>query len=326
MLYINRKSTDPWFNIAAEEFVLKNFSEDCFMLWQNEPSIIVGKHQNTFAEINHNYVAQNNIPVIRRISGGGTVFHDLGNLNFTFVQEGEKENLVNFRKFTQPIIDALGTLGIVAKFEGRNNLTVKGKKISGNAEHVFRNRVLHHGTLLFSSLLSDLSAALKVEEGVFHDKAVKSVRSRVTNIEDHLDISFGLEVFKERIREFVLERFVDVKYYDFTEQDVESIRELVRDKYETWEWNYAYSPKYTFQKKIMTSQGLVEVSLMVKNGIIQSAKLEGEAGSSLDFSGFEKHLEGLPHSKEKIAEILKQSETLQHPASLDIDEFIKELY
>jgi len=186
MLIINDLRTDPYFNLAAEEYALKNFKADCFMLWRNEPSIIVGKHQNTLAEINLDYVKKRNIKVGRRLSGGGAVFHDLGNLNFTFISTGAQENrLVDFRRFTMPILEVLQNLGIEAVFEGRNDLTIHGRKFSGNAEHVWKNRILHHGTLLFSSVLTDLSEALKVDPLKFRDKAVKSIRSRVTNISKH---------------------------------------------------------------------------------------------------------------------------------------------
>ena len=187
MLCIKDSHTDPYFNIAADEYALKYLEDDCFMLWRNEPSIIVGKHQNTLAEINVDYVMKNNIKVVRRISGGGAVFHDLGNLNFTFVKNAGEDAQGDFRKFTQPILDVLQSMGINAKFEGRNDLTIDGKKFSGNAESIWKNRVLHHGTLLFSAVMTDLSAALKVNPLKFQDKAVKSVRSRVTNISEHLD-------------------------------------------------------------------------------------------------------------------------------------------
>jgi lipoate---protein ligase len=161
MLCIYNPSTEPYFNMAAEEYLLKNFSANIFMLWRNDNAVVVGKHQNSLAEINHDFVQQNNIKVVRRLSGGGTVFHDLGNLNFTFITNGEGEELVNFRKFTQPILEVLLQLGVHAKFEGRNDLTINGLKFSGNAEHVFKKRTLHHGTLLFSSKISDLTQALK---------------------------------------------------------------------------------------------------------------------------------------------------------------------
>ena len=163
MLIIRRHNTDPWFNLATEEFVLKNFDEDTFMLWRNAPSIIVGKHQNTLAEINLDYVKKNNIKVVRRLSGGGAVFHDLGNINFTFIKTGENGNLIDFKKYTEPILEVLLKMGINARFEGRNDLTIEGKKFSGNAEHIWKNRVLHHGTLLFSSHMANLSEALNAD-------------------------------------------------------------------------------------------------------------------------------------------------------------------
>ena len=183
MLCIKNDNTNPYFNLAAEEYVLRNFKENCFMLWRNRPSIIVGKHQNTLAEINVDYVKEKNIDVVRRLSGGGAVFHDLGNLNFTFIKNAEKEEaLVDFKKYVEPVLEVLQHLGVNAKFEGRNDIMIDGKKISGNAEHVFKKRVLHHGTLLFSSQMADLSNALKVNPLKYQDKGGKSVRSRVTNL------------------------------------------------------------------------------------------------------------------------------------------------
>ena len=199
MLCIKSTTQNPAFNLATEEYLLRNKDEECFYLYINGPSIIVGKHQNTLAEINIDYVKAQNIDVIRRLSGGGAVFHDPGNLNFTFIKKGEKDQLVDFRKYTKPILDVLQSLGVKARFEGRNDLTIEGKKFSGNAEHVYKNKILHHGTLLFSSKLPDLSQALKVNPLKYKDKAVKSVRSRVTNISEHLKESITLEEFENQI-------------------------------------------------------------------------------------------------------------------------------
>jgi len=187
MLCIENNHTDPYFNLAVEEYLLRNFGEDCFMLWRNKASIIVGKHQNALAEINYDYVKENNIDVIRRLSGGGTVFHDLGNLNFTFIQNVNKnENIVDFKRYIEPIVKVLQQQGVNAKHEGRNDIMIGGRKVSGNAEHVFKKRVLHHGTLLFSSEISNLSKALKVNPLLYQDKGVKSVKSRVANINQFL--------------------------------------------------------------------------------------------------------------------------------------------
>ena len=185
MLCIYNKNTNPYFNLACEEYILKEFNEECFMLWRNSPCIVVGKNQNTLSEINKDYVDKNNITIVRRLSGGGAVFHDLGNINFTFISN-QKETFNDFKRFTVPIIDALKQLNVNAEFSGRNDLTIDGKKFSGNAQYCYKNRVLHHGTLLFSANVKDISQSLNVKEKKFEGKAVKSVKSRVTNISSHL--------------------------------------------------------------------------------------------------------------------------------------------
>src|SRR5690606_616070 len=182
MLCISHPYTDPYFNLAVDEYIFKHFDEDCFMLWRNDNAIIVGKHQNTLAEINLDYVQEKNIKVVRRMSGGGAVYHDLGNLNFTFTKTGKERGLVDFKYYTAPILEVLNELGVNAQFEGRNDLLIDGKKFSGNAEYVLKNKVLHHGTILFSSHMPDISGALKANPLKFKDKAVKSIPKPVTNV------------------------------------------------------------------------------------------------------------------------------------------------
>ena len=199
MLLINNSSTDPYFNIALEEYLLKHTSEDIFMLYTDSPSVIVGKHQNTLAEVNIRYAIEHNIHVVRRISGGGTVYHDPGNLNFCFIVNGKEGHLVDFKKFTNPIIEVFNKLGLQVNLEGKNDLRIDGLKISGNAEHVFKNRVLHHGTLLVSTDLQHLSFILKVEVGKYTDNAVKSIRSKVSNINSFLKIPITVDELKSQI-------------------------------------------------------------------------------------------------------------------------------
>jgi lipoate-protein ligase A len=314
MLCIDRYITDPYFNIAAEEYVLKEFSEEVFMLWQNEPCIIVGKHQNTLAEINLEYVREQKIPVVRRITGGGTVFHDLGNLNFTFIKNGENEKLVNFRMFTEPIIEVLRKMAIEARFEGRNDLTINGRKFSGNAEHVHKNRVLHHGTLLFSTELNNLTRALKVDPSKFNDKAVKSVRSRVTNISEHLKQPMDIIEFKDIIQGHLNEKFGDISFYQFTESDKSRINQLVKEKYNTWDWNFGYSPQYNFRRQFKADGGNIEINLDVKNGIIENIKIYGDYFSLRDTGEIEELLLNQPHKPETIRERL---------AEIDIDLYFK---
>ena len=277
MLIVKRHHTNPYFNLAAEEYFLKQTDEDIFMLWRNEPSIIIGKHQNTLSEINLDFVKENNIRVVRRLTGGGAVFHDLGNLNFTFIQSNHDHTLNDFRKYTEPILEVLQQLGIDARFEGRNDLTIDGRKFSGNAEMVWKNRVLHHGTLLFSALMTDLGQALKVDEAKFRDKAVKSVRSRVTNISEHLRQPMDVMQFAELIQGNITGMYPDARFYELTETDIRNIEKLAETRYSTWDWNFGNSPEYNFRKVIRTQHsGTLEFCLNVRNGIIVQTRIYGD--------------------------------------------------
>jgi len=326
MLCIIRHETDPYFNLAAEEYVLKKFERDSFMLWRNEPAIIVGKHQNTLAEINQDYVKENMIKVVRRLSGGGAVFHDLGNLNFTFIASGENHQLVDFRKFTQPILEVLQKLDIEARFEGRNDLTIDGRKFSGNAEHVHKNRVLHHGTLLFSAQMADLSSALKVDPDKFQDKAVKSVRSRVTNISEHLKIPLTVLEFRDLVLKHVMESTPGAELYSFTQDDITAISRLRDEKYITWEWNFGYSPKYNFRKTVKTNGGKLEVTLEVVNGTIEKARFFGDYFNKLDPSDIEHALTGTLHNETAIRERLNDFEITDYFLKIGREELITALF
>lgn len=326
MLCIIRHETDPYFNLAAEEYVLKNFERDSFMLWRNEPAIIVGKHQNTLAEINQEYVKENMIKVVRRLSGGGAVFHDLGNLNFTFIASGENHQLVDFRKFTQPILEVLQKLEIEARFEGRNDLTIDGRKFSGNAEHVHKNRVLHHGTLLFSSQMADLSSALKVDPDKFQDKAVKSVRSRVTNISEHLKMPLTVLEFRDLVLKHVMESTPGAELYSFTQDDIAAIARLRDEKYITWDWNFGYSPKYNFRKTVKTNGGKLEVTLEVVNGTIEKARFFGDYFNKLDPVDIEQALTGTLHNETAIRKRLKDFEIPDYFLKISSEELITSLF
>ncbi|NJK98346.1 MAG: lipoate--protein ligase family protein [Bacteroidales bacterium] len=207
MLLLISQTKDTAINLATEDYLLKNSSENIVYLYIDRPCVVVGKHQNAMAEVNYRFLCENNIPLYRRISGGGTVFHDEGNINFTFIQNGEEGNLVNFRAFIEPIRDFLISLGVLAEIGPRNDILVDGLKVSGNAEHVYRKRTLHHGTLLFSSSLNFLRNALRVEEGKYTDKAVKSVRSKVTNLKDYIKDEFTAEQFFFKLGTFLMSRY-----------------------------------------------------------------------------------------------------------------------
>jgi len=323
MLCINDHHTDPYFNLAAEEYALKNFTDNCFMLWRNEPSVIVGRHQNSLAEINAEYVKQNRIKVVRRLSGGGAVFHDLGNLNFTFIEDVKNEQPINFQKYTQPIIAVLNMLDVNARFDGRNDLVIDGKKFSGNAEHVYRGRVLHHGTLLFASQLSDLSGALNVNPAKFTGKAIKSVRSRVTNIASHLKKPLGLEKFRDMVLCYMMNNYPDCVPYSYSDADIAAIGKLRDEKYAAWDWNFGQSPGYNMSNSLQTGGGLLEIHLDVQNGIIRNARIFGDFFNIGDITELEQLLNGTPHNETSILQKLEKVRLSDYLVNVTKEEMLR---
>lgn len=274
MLLIQSHTTNPYINIATEEYLLKSISEPVFFIYRNAPSIIIGKHQNALAEINYDFITKQNIPVIRRLSGGGTVFHDLGNINFCFIQTGPEGRLIDFKRYTQPIIDLLNQYGLKASLGQKNELLVHGLKFSGNAEHVFRNRVMHHGTILFLADLWQLEESIRVTSGRFIDKAVASNRSRVTNIGPLLSPPVSIEDFCEHLMTFVAEQNLSNANYELTDVDNQSINQLVEEKYHTWEWNFGYSPNYQLDHWVLLRGKNRRVIVSVEKGLITKVEIE----------------------------------------------------
>lgn len=305
MYIFHNTNTDPYWNLAAEEYLLKNFEEDFFVLWRNQPAIIIGRHQNANAEINIEHVKQNSIKVVRRITGGGAVFHDLGNINFTFIQGGEDPKSIDFDRYTKPIVNVLQKLGVNASMEGRNDISIDGSKISGNAEHIDKKRLLHHGTLLFSSDMVDLSSALKVHPAKYQDKAIQSVRKRVANISDHLQQKMSVEQFIENLLDEINQQFLNSQSFDFDHKDKEHIEALVEKKYRTWEWTFGKSPNYNFEQSAKTPGGVVEFKMQVSQGIIEDLKIYGDFFSALDVEDVEKLLKGIPHDEKAIRQKLE---------------------
>jgi lipoate-protein ligase A len=274
------------------------------MLYINEPSIVVGKHQNALSEVNLEFVRKNNIQVARRLSGGGTVYHDLGNLNFCFIQTAKDKNLVNFSKFIQPILKVLQSMGLDARAGDKNDILLNGLKISGNAEHIFKQRVLHHGTLLFNSKLDMLKEALKVKLERFTDRSVQSRRSKVGNIVGFLQKPLSIEDFSKRVFESLIEMAADAREYVFSEEDLEKIQQLSEEKFSTWEWNFGYSPKYEFRNLIMLEDEKQEVFLLVEKGRIQKVKFIFDGKAKTSFMIVEEQLLKHRHDPEDIKNCL----------------------
>jgi lipoate-protein ligase A len=303
MICIYLKSKDPFFCLAAEEYLLKCYSENIFMVWQCENTVVVGKHQNAMAEINYRFIKENNILVARRISGGGTVFHDSGNVNFTFIRNVLNPSEISFAQFTKPIVDALALLGIKATTSGRNDLLINGKKISGNAEHVYKNRVLHHGTLLFNSDLKNLGQAIKVTPGKYQGKAVHSNRSEVTNIIGFLTEKIAVNDFISFIVNTQLESSNNI-YCELSDTEKTQIEKAATEKFRLWDWNFGYSPGYIFKNEAIFDDKNIKIEFEVEKGIIQNAVISGNFYSNESNHTLSLKLKNAKHEFNNIEKIL----------------------
>jgi lipoate---protein ligase len=300
MLCLKLTSTDPCFNLAADEYLLKDRKEDFLVLSVNSPSVIIGKHQVAHREADTSFITQNNIPVIRRISGGGAVFHDEGNLNFSFLLKSAPGRQVDFRKYTFPVIGFLSTLGVAAKFEGKNDLKVNGLKISGNAEHVFRQRVLHHGTLLFDSKLDLLKNSLRKDTSAYLTRAVSSNPSHVMNLSDILR-GMTMSTFISSMIDFFLESNEENELTELSDEEKSKIESLAESKYRSWEWNYAYGPGYQFINTFEFEGKPHRCSMQVKDGIISECRIEG----SEKLEALSEKLKGCRHMVEDVEDVFK---------------------
>ena len=318
-------TTDPYYNLAAEEFLLTQVQEPVFRLWRNAPSVIVGKNQNSLAEIDVPFVRQRNIPVVRRLTGGGAVFHDLGNLNYTFIEERHpgEDSAQMFRRFTAPILEALQGLGGPAVLEGRNDLLIDGRKFSGNAICVHKDRVLQHGTLLFDASIGDLSGALRTRPEKFQDKSVKSNVSRVTNISEHLPVKMSMQQFQQYLQMFFLKAGGDYRVSDYRPEEVAAITRLREEKYGTDAWNYGKSPKYDFQQGKKFACGWIEVQLNVVAGKIAACRIQGDYFFVRPTQEVEAAVIGIPHRYDDLYQALHRLPLKDYFGVLQAEELVE---
>lgn len=325
MLLMLNNETDPALNLATEEYLLEQCREDCCMLWQNHNAIIVGRNQNTWAQINPDFVARHGTSVIRRLSGGGAVYHDLGNVNFTFIKTGVKRPVLDFRTHTRPILDHLRDLGLAATLNGRNDLALNGLKISGNAQYVYRGKVLHHGTLLFDANLERLADSLRVDSAKYRDKAVQSIRRRVTNIRPHLKNPMPVTDFMAGLQAGLMKRS-NGRTGLFTRADQNAIRALAEEKYSRWEWNFGSSPAYNFRKTTRSAGGTLEVHLDVRQGIVRQARLCGDFFGLRDIAELEAALVGCRHQADALFHRLGELAVGQYLQDFSRQELVKALF
>ncbi len=300
-LFLTHDFNDPYFNLASEEYFLRHRTENFIYIWINAPAVIVGINQNTLQEVNLDYTSSHGIKVVRRQTGGGAVYHDLNNICYTVIAEND-ENVDNYKKFTAPVIEYLNSLGVKAEFSGRNDITVDGKKISGNAQTVVNGRIMHHGTLLFDTDMTALTLSLKPNRLKIESKGIKSVRARVANIKDYLP-DFTVTELKKGLSEYFRKTCDE---YRLTQRDINEINKLVRDKYSRYEWNIGRSPtgKNLFEYKFPF--GVFTFSFDTENGEIKNADISGDFFSVGDVKKFAASLNGVKFTKEDASAAFSQ--------------------
>jgi lipoate-protein ligase A len=303
MIFVdNGGSTDPRLNLALEEYVLRTRfpGQECLLFYINQPSIIIGRNQNTIEEIDPDAVRSRQIHVVRRISGGGAVYHDLGNLNFSFLSPYTMGRFNRYEEFTRPVVAALRGMGVPAELGGRNDITVDGRKISGNAQFVSGDRMFSHGTLLLDSDLTVLSQVLTPKPGKVESKGHKSVRSRVANISEFLAEPMAIEEFRGRILDEIFGDRRSLPLLELTDADHAAVRALAASKYATWEWNIGRSPACNVQRARRFPSGEIDVRIDVQDGLVKGLRFFGDFIGQMEVVGLEERLRGLRYDRETL--------------------------
>ncbi|UCC54868.1 MAG: lipoate--protein ligase [Anaerolineaceae bacterium] len=327
MLFVdNQEINDPRQNLALEEFLLRHvrITEPLLLFYINEPSVIIGRNQNTLEEIDPFYVRANDIHLVRRLSGGGAVYHDLGNLNFSFITQG-REDLHNFARFTDPVIRVLRELGVDAELRGRSDIFVDGKKISGNAQYASRGRMFSHGTLLFDSDIAQMLKAINPRQLKIESKAVQSVRSFVSNIRELLPEDMTIVELKQAILVGTFGRN-KIPTYELSDGDKDRIRRISEDRYGTWDWNVGRSPRFNVQKSERFPVGKVDARIDVDHGHIRSIKIYGDFTGKLEIAELETQLIGVRYDADVLAEAMRGLDIQHYIGGLSQEQFLELLY
>ena len=327
-LILNNDTTDPHLNLALEEYCVRNLdpAEPFLLLYINDPAVVIGKHQNTLEEINLPYVRDHGIPVVRRISGGGAVYHDHGNLNFSFIQRFEQGQMLRFEEFTRPVIRALAGLGVHAEPGKRNDITVAGRKISGNAQFTTVHSMLSHGTLLFDSDLDRVTEALNVRMDNIASRGVKSVRSQVANIAEFLDKPMTMDRFRDHLVRSMFGGRDPVPVHRLSEDDWNRVRELADSRYRTWDWNYGMSPRFSIRRVHRFPFGELDARIDVREGRIEAIRFGGDCPDEGDPAVLESCLTGTRYDEESLRQAIRKLDAHAVPGGLEAGRLVRFLY
>ena len=325
MKYIVNTSNDPAYNVALEAYAFQKLTDidEIFILWINEPAIIIGRHQNTIQEINKEFIDKNGIHVVRRLSGGGAVYHDLNNLNYTIISNNTQEGAFDFQTFSKPVIDTLAKLGVKAEFTGRNDLEINGQKFAGNAQAYYKGRMMHHGCLLFDVDMSVLGQALKVSKDKIESKGMKSVRARVTNIVDHLSDKITVQEFSDAILAQMKEEYPEMDEYVLSDAELSEIQAMRDNQFATWDWTYGKAPEYTIERGVRYPAGKITTYANVENSTIKSVKIFGDFFGVKPVDDIEKMLEGVRYDYKDVLAALKTVDTSQYFSRMTPEEITK---
>ena len=326
MRYIKNPSTNPYYNMAFDEYCLESLSidEPVFFLWQNRPAVIVGFNQEVNTEVNLDYLKENGIDLVRRVTGGGAVYHDLENLNYTIV--GRSEDLErDYPEYASIMAKALQTLGVPATLSGRNDILVEGRKVSGFAKRVCKNRLMVHGTLMYNVDVDVLTKVLNPSTTKLQSKGIASVRSRVANLCEYLPEIPDIQTFSQRLEEILSNNYTDTEY-QLTETDLANIQRLTDKKFATWEWNYGRSPKATLVHSARLACGTVEIHLTLAENRIASCRFGGDFLGNLPASDVEKALTGIPYEINEIRKCLSKIEISRYFDRVSVDDLLEMMF
>ncbi len=334
MLFVPNENNDPRINLAIEIFLLQEMKVDepILLFYINESSIIIGRNQNTIEEINKDYVDAHGIHVVRRFSGGGAVYHDFGNLNFSFIMPDDGNSFRDFEKLTKPIVQALHEMGVEgAQLKGRNDLVIDDMKFSGNAMYATNGRMFAHGTIMFDSDINEVVNALKVRKDKIESKGIKSIRSRVTNIKPFLPKDkqdMTTEAFREEIllKIFGVDSVDQVKTYTLTEEDWVKINEISDKYYRNWDWNYGKSPAFDIERRKRFPIGSIEVRFNVQEGKITEAKIYGDFFGLGDIADVEQAFIGTRYDKSALKDVIDQIDVKKYFGNITPEDLLELVY